>query len=94
MENHPTISFISKSFIKSSQNTYKVEGDMTMTGNTKEVILSASHIGSTKTRNDLNKVGFQIMGMVDRNDFGVSGASSSVAPVIEILCNIEMSEQK
>ena len=94
MENHPTISFISKSFIKSSQNTYKVVGDLTMRGNTKEVILSASHIGSTKTRNDLNKVGFQIMGIVDRNDFGVSGASSSVAPVIEILCNIEMSEQK
>ena len=94
LENHPTISFISKSFIKSSQNTYKVVGDLTMRGNTKEVILSASHIGSTKIRDDLNKVGFQIMGMVDRNDFGVSGASSSVAPVIEILCNIEMSEQK
>jgi polyisoprenoid-binding protein YceI len=94
MENHPTISFISKSFIKSSENTYKVVGDLTMRGNTKEVILSANHIGSTKTRDDLNKVGFQIMGIVDRNEFGVSGASSSVAPDIEILCNIEMSEQK
>ena len=94
MENHPTISFISKSFIKSSENTYKVVGDLTMRGNTKEVILSANHIGSTKTRDDLNKVGFQIIGIVDRNEFGVSGASSSVAPDIEILCNIEMSEQK
>ena len=65
-----------------------------MKGNTKEVILSASHIGSTKTRDDLNKVGFQIMGRVDRNDFGVDGASSSVAPDIEIICNIEMSEQE
>ena len=94
MENHPTISFISKTFIKSSENTYKVVGDLTMRGNTKEVILSASHIGSTKTRDNLNKVGFQIMGRVDRNDFGVSGASSSVAPDIEIICNIEMSEQE
>ena len=94
MENYPTITFISKSFIKSSEKKYKVVGDLTMRGNTKEVILSANHIGSTKTRNDLNKVGFQIIGSVDRNEFGVSGASSSVAPDIEILCNIEMSEQK
>ena len=94
MENHPTISFLSKSFIKLSENTYKVVGDLTMRGNTKEVILSANHIGSIKTRDDLNKVGFQIMGIVDRNEFSVSGASSSVAPDIEILCNIEMSEQK
>ena len=68
--------------------------DLTMRGNTKEVILSASHIGSTKTRDNLNKVGFQVMGRVDRNDFGVSGASSSVTPGIEIICNIKMSEQE
>ena len=94
MENHPTISVTSKTFIKSSENTYKVVSDLTMRGNTKGVILSASHIGSTKTRDKLNKVGFQVMGRVDRNDFSVSGASRSVTPGIEIICNIEMSEQE
>jgi len=94
MENNPTISFVSKSFTKSGDNTYKVVGDLTMRGNTKEVELSASHIGSTQTRDERNKVGFQLTGSVDRNDFGVSGASGSVAPIIEIICNIEMAEQK
>ncbi len=94
MENNPTISFVSKSFTKTGDHMYKVVGDLTMRGNTREVELSANHIGSTKTRDGLNKVGFQLTGSVDRNDFGVSGASGSVAPIIEILCNVEMSEQK
>ncbi len=63
-------------------------GDLTMKRNTKEVILSASHIGSTKTRNNLNKVGFQIMERVNRNDFEVSGASSSVAPDLNVRARI------
>ena len=94
MENNPTISFVSKSFTKSGDNMYKVVGDLTMRGNTKEVELSANHIGSTKTRDETNKVGFQLKGNVNRNDFGVSGAAGGVAPTIEILCNVEMIEQK
>lgn len=94
MENHPTIAFVSKSFTKTGDHQYKVVGDLTMRGNTKEVTLTANHIGSIKTKDDLNKVGFQLTGSVDRNDFGVSGSASSVAPIIEILCNLEMTEQK
>ena len=94
MENHPTISFVSKSFTKSGNNMYKVVGDLTMKGNTKEVELSANHIGSTKNRDQSNKVGFQLKGSVNRNDFEVSGAGGGVAPMIEIVCNVEMSELK
>jgi polyisoprenoid-binding protein YceI len=94
MANTPTITFVSKSFTKSGDNKYKVVGDLTMKGKTKEVVLAANHIGSTMTKDKLNKVGFQLTGSVDRNDFGVSGASGSVAPIIEILCNVEMTEQK
>lgn len=94
MENHPTISFVSQSFTKTGDNMYKVVGDLTMRGNTKQVELVAQHIGSTKTRDGRNSVGFQLTGSVDRNEFGVSGAAGSVAPIIEIVCNVEMSEQK
>ena len=94
MENNPTIAFVSKSFTKSSDGMYIVVGDLTMRGNTKEVELSATHIGSTKTRDERNKVGFQLTGNVDRTAFGVSGAAGGVAPIIEILCNVEMAEKK
>lgn len=93
MANHPTISFTSTSFTKSG-DVYKVRGNLTMRGNTKEVELTADHIGSTKNRDGSDKVGFRLTGTVDRNEFGVSGAARSVAPDIEIICNVEMSVQK
>jgi len=93
MENHPTLSFESTSFKKTGDNQYEVVGNLTMRGNTKKVTLVATHIGSTKNRADKDLVGFQLTGEVDRNDFGVTGASGSVAPIIGIECNIEMSVQ-
>jgi polyisoprenoid-binding protein YceI len=94
MENHPTVNFVSKSFTKSGDNMYKVVGDLTMRGNTKEVVLEALHIGTIDTRDGGKKAGFQLKGTVDRNEFGVSGAGGSVAPMIEIICNVEMASQK
>ncbi len=94
MENQPTVTFVSKSMTKSGDGMYKVVGDLTMRGNTKQVELTAHHIGSTKNRDGSDKVGFQLTGNVNRNDFGVSGAGGSVAPIIGIICNIEMSVQK
>lgn len=94
MENHPVVTFVSKSFTKSGDNLYKVVGDLNMRGNTKEVVLEALHIGTIDTRDGGKKVGFQLKGTVDRNEFGVSGAGGSVAPMIEIICNVEMASQK
>lgn len=94
MENHPTITFVSTSFVKSGESMYKVVGDLTMKGNTKEVEIAARYIGTTQTRDKRNKAGFQLIGNVDRNEFEVSGAARSVAPIIEIICNVEMIEQK
>ncbi|WP_245657961.1 YceI family protein [Roseivirga echinicomitans] len=94
MENHPTVTFKSTSFTKSGDGMYKVVGDLTMRGNTKQVELMAQHIGSIDTKDGGKKVGFQIKGSVDRNEFGVSGAGGSVAPTIEIICNVEMATQK
>lgn len=94
MENHPTIKFESTSFTQSGENKYKVVGNLTMRGNTKEVVLEAEHIGTIDTRDGGKKAGFQLIGTVDRNEFGVSGAGGSVAPMIEIICNVEMASQK
>lgn len=93
VENHPTLSFESTSFKKTGDNTYQVVGNLTMRGNTKEITLTATHVGSTKGRNGNDVVGFQLKGEVNRTDFGVSGAGGSVAPTIAFECNIEMSAQ-
>mgnify|MGYP001071467340 FL=1 len=93
VENHPTLTFESTSFKKMSGDTYEVVGNLTMRGTTKEVMFTATHIGSIKGRNGNDVVGFQLKGEVDRNEFGVTGASGSVAPTIAIECNIEMAAQ-
>lgn len=93
VENHPTLTFESTSFKKTGDNTYEVMGNLTMIGTSKPVTLTATHIGSTKNRDGNDLVGFQLKGEVNRNDFGVTGASSSVAPTIAIECNIEMAIQ-
>lgn len=91
--NHPKLTFESTSFKKTGEGSYEVVGNLTMRGNTEQVTLYATHIGSTKTRNGKDLVGFRLKGEVNRNDFGVSGAGGSVAPTIEIECNIEMAVQ-
>lgn len=93
VENHPKLTFESTSFKKTGDNTYEVVGNMTMRGNTNSVTLTATHVGSTKTRDGKDLVGFQLNGEVNRNDFGVSGAGGSVAPIIEFTCNVEMAVQ-
>ena len=93
VENHPKLTFESTSFKKTADGTYEVTGNLTMRGNTKPVTLTAIHVGSIKTRAGKDLVGFQLKGEVNRNDFGVSGAGGSVAPIIEIICNVEMAVQ-
>lgn len=93
VENHPSITFESTSFKKTGENEYEVTGNLTMRGNTRSISLIATHIGSTKGRNGNDVVGFQLKGEVNRNDFGVTGASGSVAPMISFECNIEIGAQ-
>lgn len=93
-ENHPELTFVSKSFEKTGEGKYNVTGDLTMRGNTKEVVLTVAHFGTIDTRNGGKKAGFQIKGTVNRFDFGVGGAKGSVAENIELLCNIEAALEK
>jgi polyisoprenoid-binding protein YceI len=95
VENHPTLTFTSSSFAKANEEgMYMVYGDLTMRGNTRSVALMAHHMGSTKTRDGRDKVGFRITGNINRHEFGVSAAGGSVAPIIEIICNVEMAVAK
>ncbi len=94
VENHPELTFKSKSFSKVAEGKYKVVGDMTMRGTTKEISLMVEHIGTIDTRNGGKKAGFRIVGTINRFDFGVGGAKGSVAPEVEMICNIEAALQK
>ncbi len=70
--NHPTMSFVSKSFKKSSGNKYLIEGDLTMRGVTKTVTLDAYFDGIVMGIYGKRVAAFTVTGTLNRQDYGVS----------------------
>lgn len=71
--NHPTITFRSKSVEKVSDSQWKATGDLTIRGNTKEVVLDVEGTPTPVTDPWGNtKLGGAATTRIDRQDFGVS----------------------
>ncbi len=71
VENHPELTFVSREFQKTGNNTYKIAGDVTMRGVTKPVIIDAEMIGLVDDPRGFQRVAFTGETTVNRNDFGV-----------------------
>ncbi|MBW8687810.1 YceI family protein [Chitinophaga rhizophila] len=70
-EKYPTITFKSTSFKKVNGNQYKLTGDLTFHGVTKQVILNAVYNGTQENAQSKKMVaGFTISGSFKRKDFG------------------------
>lgn len=68
----PKITFVSKSFVKSGDNTYKMTGDLTMKGVTKEITLDVVANGMAKDADGKSVASFDVSGVIKRTDFGVN----------------------
>jgi polyisoprenoid-binding protein YceI len=78
---HPTLQFKSKSLKKESNNNYKLTGDLTLHGVTKQVTMDLKYNGTVE--NAMNKkqtAGFQVTGTIKRSDFNLG--SKFPAPMI------------
>ena len=73
-EKFPTLSYKSTSLTSVGPKKFKLNGDLTMKGVTKPVVLDLTLIGTTKGRDGKNIVGFKAAGSLDRTAFGVGGA--------------------
>ncbi|MGH7242514.1 MAG: YceI family protein [Phycisphaerales bacterium] len=67
----PTMTFKSKSFKKTGENTYDVTGDFTIRGKTKEITVPVTDTGHGKARNG-EVAGFETKFNIKRSDYGVS----------------------
>lgn len=77
----PTLNYKSTSIKKSGKNKYKLTGNLSLHGITKEVIMDLEYKGSTE--NPMNKkmtAGFQVTGTIKRSDFNLG--SNFPAPMI------------
>jgi polyisoprenoid-binding protein YceI len=75
----PTLTFASKSITKTGDKTYKLTGDLTMHGITKQVALDLAITGTGRNmRNQKPIAGFKVTGTINRNDFGVGKMPAAV----------------
>ncbi|MEO5998281.1 MAG: YceI family protein [Chitinophagaceae bacterium] len=71
-EKHPKLTFVSDKLEKMDEEGYRLYGKLTMRGTTKDVVLKAEFGGSTVDPWGNTRVGFELTGKIDRQDFGVS----------------------
>ena len=70
---YPTISFKSKKITRAGKDAFKVIGDLTIKGKTKEVVLAVKNfVGPIKDPMGTMRAGLEASTKIDRRDFGVS----------------------
>jgi len=93
---YPNISFKSKSMESVGGNKFKLTGDFTMHGVTREIILDAKYGGTITDPWGNVKAGFKISGTIDRTLWGLKYNSTMdtgglmIGEEIDIVCKMEL----
>ena len=70
-ENHPKMTFVSKSIKKVSDHEMKVTGNLTLRGVKKEITLDVIYNGTVAGFGGTQVAGFEVRGKLNRFDFGL-----------------------
>ena len=98
-DKYPEINFESTSFKKLSDEDYKLVGNLTMRGVTKPVELKAEFGGSAKDNYGNIKYGFEVSGIINRKEFGVSfnglteTGGLALGEDIKLIANIQVAKE-
>lgn len=100
-EKYPTISFVSTSFKKNgSDNSYNMEGDLTIKGVTKPVSLNVNYNGTATDMYGQTKIGFDLKGKVNRQEFGLVWTATTeegaviVSDDIRLVAELQLAPQE
>ena len=69
---YPTITFKSSSVEHVGGSDYKVTGDLTMHGVTKQVVFNAEYGGQGKDAYGMHRAGISVKGKINREDWGLT----------------------
>lgn len=95
----PKITFTSTSFTKKPDDNFTVVGDLTMRGVTKSIELNVLKNGIAKGMDGKRVMSFDVEGMINRMDFGVSWNSVieaggvAVSPEVWLIMGVELIEE-
>ena len=97
--NFPQLSFESVQMEKKDEDTYNLEGKLTMRGVSHKVVLDVEFGGNTIDPWGNTRVGFAVNGKIKRSDFGISFGIISetgnimLADEVKIFANIQFVKQ-
>ncbi|MGB0744583.1 MAG: YceI family protein [Opitutales bacterium] len=87
---HPLMSFKSKKWSKADgDKKFKVTGDLTMRGITKEVVLDVELLGFGEGMRGSYLSGWEAKTVLDRTEWGINGGQPAVGAEVEVTINIE-----
>ena len=72
VENHPHLTFASRRFERRGGAGYRITGDLTIRGVTREVVLEANETGRGRDPWGQDKIGFTAATKIDRKDYGLT----------------------
>jgi polyisoprenoid-binding protein YceI len=99
IEKYPAINFQSTSFIKTSDNQYILTGNLALKGVTKEISLDVEFGGMEKDNYGNTKAGFEISGIINRKEFGLTfnalteSGGLALGENVKITANIQLALQ-
>lgn len=70
-ENHPKMTFVSKSVKKLSDHEMQVTGNLTIRGKSEEIVLDVIYNGTVSGFGNTQVAGFEVRGKLNRFDFGL-----------------------
>lgn len=90
---YPEITFVSREVRQTGDNTADIIGDLTMIGQTREVVFEATlnKIGPSPFDASQTIAGFTVTGEIERGDFGMDFGLPAFAAVIPIRIDVEIS---
>lgn len=71
-DEHPKLTFESKSFKKTGIGQYKLNGNLTIRGNSKPIELDVEYGGTVRDPYGNTKAGFEINGKLNRKEYGLT----------------------
>ena len=72
VENHEKLTFESKRIEQVDEDTYRITGDLTIRGTTREVVFEGVTQGVDQDPWGNTRVGLEVVGQIERSDFGLN----------------------
>jgi len=95
-EQFPKLTFTSTGISKSGDDEYKLNGDLTIRDNTKNITLDVTYNGTVVDPWGQTKAGFELTGKINRKEFGLKWHAATetggivAGDEVKLLLNVQM----